>query len=195
MVRIGVTGHVRLRPSAHRVIIRDLKRLLRGYAGVHGVTCLAEGADRLFAEAVLACRGSFEAVLPVPEISAAPEEDRNLRALLRFASDVTKITVPGPPEASYEAASQEVVLRSDLLVAVWDGSDEGLRGGTAETVDFARQQGKDVRIVWPEGALRLPLDRCDPVAPVRAARSAWFGRCVPLWPGETSAPAVAAAPK
>ncbi len=106
----------------------------------------------------MACRGSWEAVLPVPEISAAPEEDRNLRALLKFATDVTKITVPGPPEASYEAASREVVLRSDLLVAVWDGSDEGLRGGTAETVAFAREHGTEVRVVWPDGALRLPPD-------------------------------------
>ncbi|MFC3991388.1 type 1 glutamine amidotransferase family protein [Actinoplanes siamensis] len=131
--------------------MRDLKRLLKGYSGVHGLTCLAEGADRLFAEAVLACKGSFEAVLPVPEISAEPEEDPKLRALLRFASDVTKITVPGPPEASYEAASQEVVRRSDVLVAVWDGDDEGRRGGTAETVAFAREQGKEIQVVWPGG--------------------------------------------
>ncbi|GIE84233.1 hypothetical protein [Actinoplanes regularis] len=188
MVRIGVTGHVRLQPSAHRVIARDLRRLLRGYPGVHGVTCLAEGADRLFAEAVMACRGSFEAVLPVPEISAAPEEDRSLRSLLRFASDVTKITVPGPPEASYTAASHEMVLRSDVLVAVWDGSDEGLRGGTAETVEFARQQGREVRVVWPE----LPPDCQEELMSTRSTRSSWLGRCIPRWPGQASAPAAIA---
>lgn len=189
MVRIGVTGHVRLRPSAHRLIARDLKRLLKGYSGVHGVTCLAEGADRLFAEAVMACRGSWEAVLPVPEISAAPEEDRNLRSLLRFASDVTKITVPGPPEGSYEAASQEVVRRSDLVVAVWDGDDEGLRGGTAETVAFAREQGKEVHVVWPDGAFRLPPERWEDPIPAVPADSSWLGRCVPRWPAEVNTPA------
>lgn len=189
MVRIGVTGHVRLRPSAHRLITRDLKRLLKAYSGVHGVTCLAEGADRLFAEAVMACRGSWEAVLPVPEIAAAPEEDRNLRVLLKFASDVTKITVPGPPEASYEAASQEVVRRSDLLVAVWDGSDEDLRGGTAQTVRFARDLGREVHVIWPDGALRLPPDRCEELVPVGAARSSWLTRVTPRWPADTPAPA------
>ncbi|WP_436527101.1 hypothetical protein [Actinoplanes sp. HUAS TT8] len=181
MVRIGVTGHVRLQPSAHRLITRELRRLLRGYSGIHGVTCLAEGADRIFAEVVRDSRGTFEAVLPVPEISAAPEEDRDLRELLKYATDVTKITVPGPPEASYEAASREVVLRSDVLVAIWDGGEEGLRGGTAATVAFAREQGRPVEVVWPVGALRLPAEPLVAAAPVR---SSWLGR----W-ADTSTPA------
>ncbi|WIM95351.1 hypothetical protein ACTOB_007447 [Actinoplanes oblitus] len=157
MMRIGVTGHIRLEPSARRLIYRELVKELRAHKGVHGVTCLAEGADRIFAEAVRACRGTFEVVLPVPEHSAAPENDRDLCGLLRHATDVTRLTVPGPPEGSYEAASREVVERCDLLIAVWDGSGVGLRGGTAETVAWAVAHGRQVRRVWPAGARRSTL--------------------------------------
>ncbi|WP_067689369.1 hypothetical protein [Actinoplanes awajinensis] len=157
MIRIGVTGHIGLEPSARRLIRGAIVKELRKHRPVHGVTCLADGADRIFAEAVRACRGTFEAVLPVPEIGAAPEEDRDLRDLLRHATDVTKITVPGLPELSYEAASREVVERCDLLLAVWDGSPEGARGGTAETVAFAVSRGKTVERIWPEGARRLQI--------------------------------------
>ncbi|TWG25276.1 hypothetical protein [Actinoplanes teichomyceticus] len=157
MIRIGVTGHIGLEPSARRLIRSAIVAELRRHRPVHGVTCLADGADRIFAEAVRACRGTFEAVLPVPEIGAAPEEDRDLRELLRRATDVTRLTVPGRPELSYEAASREVVDRSDLLIAVWDGSPAGVRGGTAETVAYAVSRGKRVQRIWPEGARRLSV--------------------------------------
>jgi hypothetical protein len=132
-----------------------LVQVLRSYPRVHGVTCLAEGSDRIFADAVRACWGTYEAVLPVPELSSPSESDRKLRAFLRRASGVTRLTAPGEPEASYQAASREVVMRSDLLIAVWDGTGHGVRGGTAETVAFAEELGKPVRRVWPPRARRL----------------------------------------
>ncbi|GAA2862702.1 hypothetical protein Acy02nite_53400 [Actinoplanes cyaneus] len=157
MIRIGVTGHIGLEPSSRDLIRKVMVAELRRHRPVHGVTCLADGADRLFVEAIKACRGTFEAVLPVPEISAAPEEDPVLRDLIRRATDVTRITVPGAPELSYEAASREVVERSDLLIAVWDGDKMGAKGGTADTVAYAIERGKQVSRIWPAGARRLSL--------------------------------------
>ncbi|BCY14391.1 hypothetical protein L3i22_094790 [Actinoplanes sp. L3-i22] len=157
MIRIGVTGHIGLEPSSRRLIRNAIAAELRKHRPVHGVTCLADGADRIFVEALRSCRGTFEAVLPVPEIGAAPEEEREMRELLRRATDVTRITVPGPPALSYEAASREVVKRSDLLIAVWDGDKVGARGGTAETVAYALERGMEVSRIWPDGARRLSL--------------------------------------
>ncbi|MEV6346110.1 hypothetical protein [Actinoplanes sp. NPDC051851] len=156
MIRIGVTGLAMVHPYTHRSIRRALIRVMREYPVIHGVTCLLEGTDRIFVDAVRSLHGSFEAILPVPEISAAPEEDRNLRLLLRHASDVTKMTAPGPPEASFEAARREVVARSDLMIAVWDGSVSDGHGEAAETVAWARRRGTEVRTVWPVGARPLP---------------------------------------
>ena len=158
MIRIGVTGHIGLEPSSRRLIRKAIAEELRKHRPIHGVTCLADGADRIFVEAIRSCRGTFEAVLPVPEISAAPEEDPDMRELIRRATDVTRITVPGPPELSYEAASREVVERCDMLIAVWDGDGTGARGGTAETVAWARAMHKPIQVIWPKGASRaLPV--------------------------------------
>ncbi|AEV88038.1 hypothetical protein ACWT_7027 [Actinoplanes sp. SE50] len=164
MIRIGVTGHIGLDRSSRRPIRNAIVAELRKHKPIHGVTCLADGADRIFVEAVRICRGTFEAVLPVPEISAEPEEDRELRELIRYATDVTRLTVPGAPELTYEAASREVVERSDLLLAVWDGTQAGARGGTAETVAFAREQGKQVHRIWPDGARRVAVTSAVPVS-------------------------------
>ncbi|GAA1606171.1 hypothetical protein GCM10009828_036780 [Actinoplanes couchii] len=155
MTTIGVTGHIRMQPRTHRLIFDELVRLLSGYPGVHGVTCLAEGADQLFAEAVRACHGTFEVVLPVPAAAVPPAAPP--ARLLRQARRVSWMEVAGPPEAAYEAASREVVSRSDILVAVWDGDLSGGRGGTAETVDWACRHGREVVRVWPAGARRITV--------------------------------------
>jgi len=41
-----------------------------------------------------------------------------------------------------------------VLVAVWDGDAQGGRGGTSATVALARDLGRTVHVVWPDGARR-----------------------------------------
>ncbi|WP_041624991.1 hypothetical protein [Stackebrandtia nassauensis] len=44
--------------------------------------------------------------------------------------------------------------RRDQLIAVWDGQPARGYGGTADVVDYARDHGIDVTVIWPEGAKR-----------------------------------------
>jgi hypothetical protein len=154
VVRVGVTGHIRLTRGSARPIYRALKALLRGqlllHDQVHGVTCLADGADRLFARAIRDVAGTFDVVLPGP-----PDETRQTRRLLRQARRVTQMPADPRPEIRYAAASEMMLRNCDLLVAVWDGHEDGTYGGTAYTVARAREQGTPVRVVWPEKARRL----------------------------------------
>lgn len=147
MVRIGVTGHIHLTAASRKPIYRALREVLARYDRVHGVTCLAAGADRLFAQAVHECAGTFEVVLT-----------GGLRAggdrLLRRASAVWRVPADVAPGDRYAAASERVLDRSDVLVAVWDGDPGGVHGGTAQTVARARERGLPVEVVWPDGAER-----------------------------------------
>jgi hypothetical protein len=149
VVRIGVTGHIRLTESSHRLIFDALVQELRQYVGMRGVTCLAEGADRLFAEAVRQCSGTYEVVLP-----GANDEGTELLRLLAEAAAVSQLPALAQPAESYAAASEEMLRRSDRLVAVWDGDERGGPGGTADTVARARARGVPVTVVWPDGAAR-----------------------------------------
>lgn len=153
-MRIGVTGHIGLDPGSRGPIYRALCRHLRSIREpVHGVSCLADGADRLFVNAVLVVRGTFEVVLPVSEVKTAGR-DPELSELLDLASEITRVEVPGEPEAAYEAANLEMLRRCDVLVAVWDGDRRGGRGGTADTVALARSLDRAVQVVWPAGSQR-----------------------------------------
>jgi hypothetical protein len=153
VVRIGVTGHIQLSRGSSRPIYRALRAFLRAqlinHHGVHGVTCLADGADSLFARAVRDLAGTFEVFLAGP-----PGSGRRTRRLLKRAHQVSQVHPDPRPEVRYAEASERMLASCDLLVAVWDGDDQGGHGGTAHTVARARAMGKPVQVIWPRKAKR-----------------------------------------
>ena len=65
VMRIGVTGHMNLTPDTARLVSDALRsHLTEVTGGVTGVSCIARGADSLFADAVLEAGGALEVVLP-----------------------------------------------------------------------------------------------------------------------------------
>jgi hypothetical protein len=157
VIRIGVTGPVRLTPRSGQLIGAALRSALRRERRpVHGVTCLAPGADQLFAEALLAENRTYDVVLPAPDYREREIPPANRRAfdrLLRRARRVSHAFFT-TGELAYEAAGLSMLDASDRLIAVWNGREGGVVGGTAEIVAAARRRGIPVERVWPAGADR-----------------------------------------
>ncbi|ACU34159.1 hypothetical protein [Actinosynnema mirum] len=154
---IGVSGHQDLPASAQAHAEKRIRALLAEQAApVTGVGSLAEGADQLFAQLVLAAGGSLHVVIPSRgyETTFAVEARCLYRELLARADTVTELDFPEPGEQAYYAAGHHVAECCDLLVAVWDGQPARGLGGTADAVAHARELGRDVMIVWPEGVRR-----------------------------------------
>jgi hypothetical protein len=158
VIRIGVTGHVRLTARSSRLIGAALRAALRWeHRPVHGITCLAPGADQLFAEALIAENRTYDVVLPAPDYREREIPPANRRAfdlLLRRARRVSHAFF-ATGELAYEAAGLSMLDASDRLIAVWNGRETGgVVGGTAEIVAAARRRGIPVERVWPAGADR-----------------------------------------
>jgi hypothetical protein len=154
MPRIGVTGHVRLSTEEAGRVLDATTRALREYAGpqLHGITCLAHGADQLFAEAMLAVRGTFEVVLPAWDYRERMAGGRALAAfdaLLRRATEVRTMPFARSSREAYLAASTEMLDRCDLLFAIWDGQPSRQVGDTAHVVSVARDRRMEIRVIWP----------------------------------------------
>lgn len=122
-----------------------------------GITCLADGADQLFARAVLDHGGVLEVVVPAQRYrdglepaSAREEYDR----LFARACHVERLSFAESTEQAHMAAGRFIVETSDVLVAVWDGKPARGLGGTADVVRYARELGVPVEILWPPGASR-----------------------------------------
>ncbi|ROT29283.1 hypothetical protein [Micromonospora sp. HM5-17] len=159
MPRIGVTGHVLLADGTAELIYARLAEELRPYAGsgLHGITCLADGADQLFARAVLALDGTYEVIIPATDYRERAVHRDNLAdfdELLDRATTVSIMPFARSGRRAYLAASMELLNRCERLIAVWDGLPSADVGDTADVVRAARERDIPVTVLWPDGARR-----------------------------------------
>ncbi|WP_174372140.1 hypothetical protein [Nocardia araoensis] len=158
MVRIGVTGHTNVTRATEPLVYAEIGALLGAYAAADlvGVSCLARGADSMFAKAVLDAGGQLEVVLPsrdYRETQVRPDHADLFDELVARAAAVRVLDFDDAGPDAYEAANEMMLASCDRLIAVWDG-EEGQRGGTGSVVALARRRAVPVEIVWPEGAAR-----------------------------------------
>lgn len=160
VVHIGVTGHRDLDAADEvaTVVDRSLDDLLAAYGAdvsLVAVSSLAEGADRLVAERVLARPGAgLEAILPLAideyrKDFLTPESLDDFDDLLARATEVRVVPtdVAAPREVAYEAAGLAMLERADVVLALWDGKASRGQGGTAEMVEAARRRGRRVVVI------------------------------------------------
>lgn len=161
MTTIAVTGHMDLTEHSVTLIRTALNDLLGQYAGngdLVGVSCIAEGADSLFAEAVLAAGGHLTVVIPSRDYRrnlVTPQHAALFDRLVQAAEEVLVLPHETANRLAYEAANTVLIERANRLVAIWNGEPPtGRGGGTADTVLEAREAGIPVDVVWPDGAAR-----------------------------------------
>jgi len=157
--RFGITGHVNLTADSVPLVYRAITDALSPYAGTDltGVSCIARGADSIFAKVVLDLGGRLEVVVPAENYRAKkvpPEDAPQFDELLDRAAQVKVLPYAEADPEAYEAANQEMVAVSDLVFAVWDGRHDGGKGSTASTVKYAQAKGVPVEVIWPDGAER-----------------------------------------
>ncbi|MDS1268936.1 hypothetical protein RIF23_01365 [Lipingzhangella sp. LS1_29] len=167
MRRIAVTGHRALPTTAIPIIARHIRRHLReraqvlsdetrGPTGLTGLSCLADGADTLFATELLALGGSLEVIVPARTYRDELPDQHHPRydELLAQATHVHRLAYPESTPQAHLAASQYMVDHAEELVAVWDGLPARGPGGTADVVAYAHRRQVPVTVIWPEGTVR-----------------------------------------
>ena len=160
------------------------------------VSSLAEGSDRIVAEAGLAAGFKLEVVLPFSRTEYERDfETQASRAefeqLLARASAVVELdgAADERPRA-YEAAGLFMLAKIDLLVAIWDGQVAAGIGGTAQIVSRAIADGifvvwikptapNAIKVAWPGADDAQPADaNARPKDSFRSADAATVARAI-----------------
>jgi hypothetical protein len=157
-VRVGITGHMNLTPATIELVRAALKAALAEFdpADLVGASCLAEGADSVFAQTVLDAGGRLEVLLPAPDYRDTRVSAEHLPlfdALVGQASSVRYIA-SASSLAVYAQANEAMIACVDQIFAVWDGRPSTKQGSTADAVAVARIRGVEVAVIWPTGAER-----------------------------------------
>jgi hypothetical protein len=155
---IGITGHIHLTQTTARLVQHALTAHLSRRAGpVHGVTCLAQGPDQMFAAAIRRLGGTYDVVLPAHdyrERMGGTFHRRLFDELLDGAAEVISGPFAHSSAAAYAFANAEMMSRCGELVAVWDGRIDERPGTTAHAVGLAEQSSLPITRIWPAGAQR-----------------------------------------
>ncbi|MGW0423112.1 hypothetical protein [Streptomyces sp. NPDC003015] len=158
VTRIGVTGHRSLPGPVLPGVRAEMRRQLGGGA-LEAFTCLAAGADQLFADIALDSGVPVTAVIPGMDYEAHLDDDA-ARAGYRRILGACAHRVQLPPEPTHEeayfAAGRWIVDHCDRLIAVWDGRPARGRGGTGDVVAYARRTGVPVTVLWEPDVHREP---------------------------------------
>jgi hypothetical protein len=148
-----------LTPDSESIVYDAIKATLAAHPGAElvGMSCLARGADSIFAQAVLDSGGALEVVLPSRNYRQAkvkPDDAPRFDALIGRATVVHTLPNAEANREAYEAANEVMLSSSDVLLAVWDGQAGVDRGSTAAVVHEAHRRELPVIVVWPDGATR-----------------------------------------
>jgi hypothetical protein len=140
----GVSGHRDLLESDALELQKRIRtvfdrfRLAYPDASFELLSPLAEGADRLAAEAALHC--GIRLAVPLPMAPTEYEQDfgtaeslEEFRGLLAAAASVFEISSDASADraSKYAAVGDYIARRSNVLLLLWDGQDNLKLGGTA----------------------------------------------------------------
>ncbi|MBG0818649.1 hypothetical protein [Planomonospora sp. ID82291] len=157
-MRIAISGHRGLPAAVEQQVDRLIRDALAelGDQQVTGLSCIADGADTLFARAVVDMGGDLEVVVPAQMYrDGLPAEHwPAYDSLFSAATLVHEMDFIDSTSEAHQAASERMLELAEELWAVWDGLPARGFGGTADVVAAARSRGLPVRIFWPDGATR-----------------------------------------
>lgn len=159
MPRIAVTGHMNLTPASLSLVYKAVTEALAFHVegGLVGISCIARGADSIFAEAVLDAGGTLEVVLPSENYrmqKVKPDHAAQFDDLVARATVVRVMPFGVANRDAYEASNELLLSECDRLFAIWDGQPGVDKGSTASVVTEARSRGIPVEVIWPQGAAR-----------------------------------------
>lgn len=159
MPRISVTGHMNLTPASTPPVYDAIVEALTPYdpSELVGISCIARGADSIFAQAVLDRGGQLHVLLPAGgyrEKKVKPDHLPQFDELIRRATTVKVMPFDEANRDAYQATNEVLVSECDTLFAVWDGQTGVDKGSTASVVEHAKSCGVPVTVIWPDGASR-----------------------------------------
>ena len=121
---------------------------------------MALGADMLFADVVLEYKKKYprvrlNAIIPCrgQENSWNEKQRQKYKFLLDNANEVKLINNSPYFDGCMQMRNRYLADTCDILLAVYDGK----RGGTMQTVEYAKKQGRKIIIIDPSVMLRVTL--------------------------------------
>lgn len=168
-MKIAITGHrpnklgndydltSALTAAIRARILLELRNIMSDYKSdiiipptdVTLITGMAQGIDTLFAKIAIDYGFQFIAAIPCwnqDKMWPPKAKEAYSNILANWLCTIQLVTPSEYTPQCMQIRNQWMVDNCDVLIAVWDGS----KGGTANCVKYAQQQGKDIIRINPK---------------------------------------------
>jgi len=152
-MKVGITGHQNIGSNE---TIRWVKNILAAHIKELsielGFTSLAIGADQLFAQLLKQNNIPFTVIVPCNNYEKTFTDAISLgifQTLLSSSLNKFQLPFTEPSETAFYAAGKEIVDRSDLMFAIWNGQPAKGLGGTGDIVKYAQSINRSVLHINP----------------------------------------------
>jgi len=142
--RIAVTGHRDIDKRTVEAAKWWVDRIARKYPNATIITGGALGTDMLVATLAIKAGLNSKVYLPFEFDTHTSRWNATSKAQLRWVLDRSEVVVVGASEYSvrlYYRRNERMVLNADLVLAFWDGREDG---GTAGCIRYAQYKNKKV---------------------------------------------------
>lgn len=146
-MKVGITGHQNLIDSATiEWLTKEVENEIKNMKIEEAYSCLAIGADQLFAKIILAHKISLVVVIPCREyVKTFNSGDIKIyKSFVKQATNKIQLTFDSPSEEAFYEAGKTVVKNSDVVFAFWDNLPAKGLGGTADIVSHAKNLNKQI---------------------------------------------------
>lgn len=152
-MKVGITGHQDLgNIETFNWINKSLSELIDSEMIELGITCLAIGADQLYAELLLKKNIPYLSIIPSKDYETTFKNGKDKDNYLHFlkkSENIEYLQNDNPNEQAFYEAGKKLVDMADYIIAIWNGKKAKGLGGTGDIVEYALKQNKKVIHINP----------------------------------------------
>ncbi len=145
-MRIGITGHQNLSFSIINWIKQEILIELNKLNVDEAYSCLAIGADQIFAEIILENKIPLIAIIPcvLYETTFDSKGLISYNNLLKQSKSIIQLSFQKPSEEAFFEAGKTIISNSDVIFAIWNDLPAKGLGGTADIFSIAANLNKKI---------------------------------------------------
>ncbi len=152
-MKVGITGHQNIGSGETiKWVTNTLTAYINTISIELGLTSLAIGADQLFAHLLQHSNIPYTVIIPCDNYERTFSDTaslQNYQALLNTSFNNFHLPFHEPTEAAFYQAGKEIVDRSDMIIAIWNGQPAKGLGGTGDIVKYAIANKKHIYHINP----------------------------------------------
>lgn len=147
-MKVGITGHQNIgSEDTVKWVKRSLENIVTNSKIDEGYTCLARGADQIYAQILIEHNVPYTAIIASADYEQTFDSAEYRAAYIDYLQHAAQVIILDHKEATEQAfydAGEMLVDNSDYIVAVWNGLKAKGLGGTGDIVEYALKQNKRV---------------------------------------------------